>query len=243
MNNKSEISLSVIMPVYNEELNLESAVNITYQALEKISAKFELIIIDDCSTDLTGELAETLSKKFKYIKVFHHKANMGIGGAFKTGLENSLNEFVILVPVDNPLESDELLNYLSRTSVCDIVVGCRIERIGYTNIAKFASFIYNRILIPLLFNIGLDDVNWIQFYRRTIFTEKIIEIENNGIFFLAEILIKAKRAHLIIVEVPTKMKKRLYGKSTCFKYSVMFDTFINMIKLFLKIRKVEKGDK
>ncbi|HON57340.1 MAG TPA: hypothetical protein PLJ38_10005, partial [bacterium] len=71
--------------------------------------------------------------------------------------------------------------------------------------------------------------------RRVIFTEKIIEIENNGIFFLAEILIKAKRLHLIIAEVPTKMKKRLHGKPTCFKFTAMFQTFINMLKLFFDL--------
>ncbi len=232
---KSKISLSAIMPVYNEELLVAKAIDITYNSLNTVCEKFELIIVNDCSTDKSAEIIEKIIKEYESIKLIHHKKNLGIGGAFKTGVENANNDFVILVPVDNPLEIEELLSYLDRASVCDIVVGCRIERVGYTMVAKTASFVYNRILIPLLFNIGLEDVNWIQLYKRVIFAEKIIEIENNGIFFLAEILIKAKRAHLIIAEVPTKMKKRLHGKPTCFKYSAMFKTFINMMKLFFDL--------
>jgi hypothetical protein len=121
--------------------------------------------------------------------------------------------------------------------VCDIVVGVRTERMGYNRFERFASFFYNRILVPLLFNIGVSDVNWIQIYRRKFFEDGTLNVKNTKIFFLVEILVLAKKNRLIIAEVPSKMKRRLYRTPTCTRFSTMWETFWDAIRFFLKMRK------
>lgn len=233
-------SLSVVMPAFNEEGILENAVLQVLQTLGTLSLDYEIVLVNDKSTDKTGEIAQRLASTYPKIKCIHHEKNLGLGGAFKTGISHSTKDYVILIPIDNPLYPGEIEEYLKRMGVCDIVVGFRNERVGYNWFTRLASFTYNRIFVPLLFNIGLSDVNWIQVYRRNLFSEGIIDFHNTRIFFLVEILVQARRKRLIIAEVPVNMKRRLYGKATAFRMSIIFKTFWDMLTFFMRIRREDK---
>lgn len=239
MENK-KYNISVIIPAYNEEQSIESSVLHTMKTFQQLGLTFEIIIVDDNSKDSTRKIAVSLANRYPDILVFHHEKQQGSGGAFRTGITHATKDYVIFVPVDNPLDPEDMIAYLPRIDVCDIVVGFRVERLGYSKFARFASFTYNRILVPLLFNIGVNDVNWIQIYRRKLFTDNIIAFNSTSLFWLVEILICARRKGLIIAEVPAKMKKRLYGKPMCSRFSVMLKTFLEMIKYFLIIQKEDK---
>jgi len=210
------------------------------ETFKNLGIDFEVIITNDNSSDGTGEIAETIANGHSNVSCKNHARNMGVGAAFRTGVEHARKDYVIFVPVDNPLDPEDVEMYLPRMGVCDIVVGVRVERIGYHWFAKFTSFTYNRIMVPLFFNIGLSDVNWIQVYRRNLFTDKIINFENNGVFFLVEILVKARRNRLIVAEVPARMKKRVYGRPTSFRFPIILQTFWAMLKFFFNSRKANK---
>ena len=228
-------SITILIPAYNEEQTLEKAVSIIRETLLALRIESEIVIVNDCSIDTTGAIADSLTENEPSITVIHHSANQGIGGAFRTGTGHATKDFIILMPVDNPLTKEELEIYLPRMSICDIVVGVRVERVGSHPVAHAASFIYNRILVPILFNIGVSDVNWIQAYRREIFVGGGISIEYTGIFFLVELLVKARHKKLIIAEVPSQMRRRMYGIPTSARYGTMWRTFWDMIDFFVKI--------
>jgi len=225
------------MPAYNEEETVESATLHNINTFDSLGIDFELLIVDDKSSDRTLELAQEIAKKDERVKCFHHEKNLGPGGAFRTGISYAIREYVIFLPFDNPMDPEDLKEYLPRMGTSDIIVGVRAERVGYTIPALFASYVYNRIIIPLLFNIGISDVNWIQVYRRNLFSDKIIEFEDSKIFYLVEILIKARRNQLIIAEVPSKMKMRLYGQPTCTKFSTILATLWDVMRFFIKIQR------
>jgi dolichol-phosphate mannosyltransferase len=235
--NSSPISISVIMPAYNEELSIRSAVCQNIETFSSRELDFEILIIDDKSIDGTRKLGDELAKEFPSVHCFHHQINEGPGGAFRTGVKKATKEFLIFVPFDNPLTVGDLDGYLPRLGVCDIIVGVRVARVGYSAIAHFASFFYNRIMIPLLFNVGISDVNWIQIYRRCYFEDGTLNISNTRIFFLVEILVQAKEKQLIVAEIPSRMKKRLYGMPTCSRFSTMWVTFFDAMRFFWKIHK------
>jgi glycosyltransferase involved in cell wall biosynthesis len=228
-------SISVVMPAFNEERILEQSVVATVGAFEELGLDTEVLIVDDYSSDATGEIANALEARFSTVRTFFHSENQGIGGAFRTGVENAQREYILLIPVDNPLDVIEIEAFVERMKICDVVVGVRAKRVGYSPFALFASFVYNRILVPLLFNIGFSDVNWIQAYRRSLFEEKVLKITFTGIFFLVEVLIRAKRAHLVIVEVPSKMHRRLYGKPTNSKLITICAIFRDMMIFYYEI--------
>ena len=170
------------MPAYNEEHSIVSAVDENKESFSSLGLDFEIIIVNDASTDGTAEIADQLAKQNKNISCYHHHSNLGPGGAFKTGVLYSKKEYIIFIPFDNPLSVDDLKTYLPMVEVCDIVVGVRTERMGYNRFERFASFFYNRILVPLLFNIGVSDVNWIQIYRRKFFEDGTLNVKNTKIF-------------------------------------------------------------
>ena len=140
----------------------------------------------------------------------------------------------MFIPFDNALSPEDLKPYLPRVGVCDIVVGVRAERVGYSNFARFASFFYNRILLPLLFNIGVSDANWIHVYRRRHFEDGTLKIGKTKMFFLVEILIQARKNKLIIAEIPSRMERRVHGLPTCTRFSVIWVTFWDAIRFFIK---------
>jgi len=240
MDNKNH-SISVIIPACNEEQGIERAILHNIRTFQTLNLDFETIVIDDKSVDRTRDIVESLADRFPTIRVLRHEKNMGSGAAFKTGIANATKSHIIFAPVDNPLDVEDMKAYLSRLDVCDIVVGFRMERVGYSAFARFASFVYNRIFIPLLFNIGLSDVNWISIYRTNLFKDDVISFNSTSLFWLVEILIRARRKHLIIAEVPGRMKKRMHGRATCTRPSVILRTFTEMLKFFWMIQKEDKN--
>lgn len=233
----SNINISVIIAAYNEENEIEASVLHTWQTFHDLGLDYEIIVVDDCSEDRTPQIIHEIAKRYPAIKCFYHEVNRGSGSAFKTGISNATMEYVMFVPVDNPLDPEDVIAYLPRMSVCDIIVGVRVERIGYSGFARFASFVYNRIMVPLLFNIGISDVNWIQVYRIRLFHEGIVSFSGNRFFWLVEILVHAKRNLLIITEVPARMKKRNYGRPTATRLPVMLEALWHMIRLWYKLQK------
>ncbi len=235
--NDQPISISVVMPAYNEEMSIVDAVKQNIETFSSQNLDYEIVIIDDNSTDRSWEIIKELAEKYPEVFCYHHEKNLGPGGAFQTGVTKAKKEYIIFVPFDNPLTIDDLKSYIPRLGICDVVVGVRAERVGYNFFAKVASFLYNRIMIPLLFNIGVSDVNWIQVYRRHYFEDGTLNIGKTKIFFLVELLIQARRNNLIIVEIPSAMNRRLYGIPTCTRFSVMWATFWDAIKFFIKSNK------
>ncbi|MBN2287741.1 MAG: glycosyltransferase family 2 protein [Candidatus Glassbacteria bacterium] len=234
-------SISIIMPAFNEEPVIEQAVIKTLETFQQAGLEHELIVVNDKSADRTGEVAERIAASQNAVRCIHHRVNQGVGGAFRTGLAAAVMDYVTLVPVDNPLRPEDLDNFLKKLGACDIVVGVRDERLGYPPLARFGSWVYNRVLVPLLFNIGVADANWIHFYRRSIFSEQGITIDYSGITFPVEVLAKARRRRLVIGEVPCPMKRRLHGKATIFRFRTVWRAFRDLIRLSLSLNRKPSG--
>jgi len=228
-------SLSIVMPAFNEEKNLLTAVHRTCETLDAQALSYEIIIVDDGSRDKTPIIAEALSQKQPYLICIRHDKNQGIGAAFWSGVRKASLDYIILVPCDSPLMPEDLAAFLPHTGVIDIIAGSRKKRTSYSFGLKFMSFVYNRILIRILFQIPLSDVNWIQMYRRRIFSEGGITIEHSGIFFFAEVLIKAQRKGYSMIEVPVTMQKRIHGRSTISRFPIIAKILGDMICFFIKI--------
>lgn len=227
-------SLSIIMPLFNEEKNLELAFSKTRETLNSLKIPHEFILVDDKSTDQTASIAEKIQKNSAHVQFHRHTENQGIGGAFRTGIQHAKLDYALLLPADNPLEREDLQPYLDNMGNFDIIAGERIERTGYHPFFQFLSFAYNRILIRSLFRLPLNDVNWIQMYRRAIFTDGKISIESKGIFFFTEILVKARRKGYSIVGVPARMQKRKYGQPSIYRLSVLWKTLQDLLKFLFR---------
>ena len=231
--------MSVVIPVYNEESLIYDCCVKLNSILNELDVKFEIILVDDGSTDNSWSEILKLSNELFRVKILKQN-NMGIGGAFKSGINLCSGEYIILWPVDMILKKDVFLNYLNFFGKADIIVGYRDKRIGYNFLMKFNSKLYN-IIVKFIFGLELKDVNWISVYKSSYM--KSTKFMQSGIPMLTEILVKAKIKGLRFQEVKCQMQPRETGKASASKFSVMIKTLLNLLFLWLQIKfyKIERS--
>ncbi len=204
---KSKNLVSVFIPAYNEAENIPSL----FEKMQKIissdsSNTYEVIIVDDGSTDDTKTKIDEGLKKYDFIRPFYHRRNMGLTEAMRTGFPNCRGEFVLFLPGD--LESDPeediplLLNKLKEGY--DLVTGWRQ---GRKDGKMLASRIYNKVS-RRLFDVDVHDMNWIKGFRKCVIDD--LELRSDWHRFI--VMMAANKGYRI-TEVQTKWHPRKYGKS------------------------------
>lgn len=226
------ISLSVIVPVFNEEELLRSAMQKNLTELGKTSIDYEIILINDGSTDRTPEILQEFLAH-PQIRIYTNETNRGFGDAVRKGMNYATKESVMFVPVDSPLTEPMFRAFLDNYHSADILVGYRNSRKGYTFTMKANSYLYIKI-ISLLFGMNLRDYNWIHLYKREALQKAGIYIESSGVFMLAEVLIKAKKCGLSMVEFPVHHFGRASGIPSAAKTSVILKTGYELGLFLLK---------
>lgn len=210
MNKLNSFSLSLVVPAFNEEEIIEESVEIFWKDLKKLGPPFEIIIVDDGSTDRTGKIADKLAKDYKEIKVVHHSVNRGSGAGLVTGFKEAKGDWVLTNCADRPFDIKDLRKILPLLQNTDAVVVVRESRAANIFFRKLTSLL-NYWLIRLLFRVNISDFQFVQLYRRKIL--KNIEIDSSETFVAPEIIIKVITAGYRIKEFKTKFHKRPGGKA------------------------------
>lgn len=226
------VSITVVVPAYNEEEFIVQSVQASLAVLKHYGCNYELIVVNDGSTDNTLKLITDAIIGFTGVTIIDNTVNLGLGGAVKRGLGAAKNDAVIVVPVDSPLSVEMFGAFLQNLDKGDILASYRIERKGYTMVMKFNSLIY-RNTISMLFGMNLHDYNWIHLYKKSALQKAGIDIESRGIFMLAEILVKANRRGLKIVEFPVDHDMRVTGTPSATKPRVILFTLKEMFRFLL----------
>lgn len=224
--------LTIFIPAYNEEGNLETCVRDVMEAVESTNTPFEILIVDDASTDHTGELAERLRAQDDRISVIHHAQNRGIGGGFCTAIENSRGDWMLLIPADIAMDLDDLHLYIEAAAKADIVVGLRSNRDDYSLFRKLVSWV-NIHLIQVLFGMKERQFQFICMYRTNVLRGMQVEYVHSA-FFLAEVLIKAKAMGMRLVEVEIRYTPRKTGRATGVSRTAIFRTVRDMFHFWLR---------
>ena len=179
------IELSIIIPAYNEEANLRWIIDQVNATAEMLDVGYEVLIVDDGSSDRTAGLArELIDDHPTTLKLLSHPVNQGSGQAIRTGIEGSSGDFVIYVPADGQFDLGELGDYYRAALSADIVIGARIDRADYTWFRLLSSRVYIQ-LTNVVFGEKFQDVNWVHLWRRSLFLE--IRPTSRGVYFLAVI--------------------------------------------------------
>jgi glycosyltransferase involved in cell wall biosynthesis len=140
-------SVSIIVPVYNEEKNLPSLIEAIDYALSELNRDTEIIAINDGSTDGSGDILDELSNKFPSLRTIHFTRNFGQTAALSAGFENSKGEVVI--PMDADLQNDprDIINLLNKMEEgFDVVSGWRKNRQDKWLTRRFPSIVANKFI-------------------------------------------------------------------------------------------------
>lgn len=225
---KLDESLSVVIPAYNEEGNLTHLVKETLRDAKKISQDFEIIVVNDGSSDKTAIVADSLAKTYKEVKVIHHRKNQGLALAWRTGIAASKKDVILYIEGDGQQPFKDQYDLLKKIKYADLVLGTRSYRFDYTFFRKILSYGY-LFLIWLFFNLTYKDVGWSQAYRRKIFDK--IEMKSVTPFFDTEVVIKAKRFGFKVIEARSYYRRREAGSTSLGNIRTAYKMFKEMMKM------------
>src|SRR4030042_3690705 len=227
--------LSVFFPTYNEEKNIEKVVLDAKVVLERIAEKWEIIVVEDGSKDKTPQVADKIAKKYKRIKVAHHKPNRGYCGALKTGFSSAKYEWVAFTDSDGQFDFSEITNFIKKQKEtnADLVIGYYKKR-QVTAFKIITSKLWE-LTVFVLFGLKVRDVDC----GFKLISKKVIEeippLESQrGAFLSSELLIKAKNKGFKIVEIPVTHYPRLKGVGTGRDLDVIIKSFVDLLRLWKK---------
>jgi glycosyltransferase involved in cell wall biosynthesis len=227
------ISISVFLPCYNEQENVGRTVEKALMVLEKINADFEVIIVDDGSSDRTGQIADEIARRDNRVKVVHHQRNLGYGAALQSGFKAATKELVFYTDGDGQFDIGEMPPLLELMEQYDIVSCYRLNRRD-SSIRKINGWCWTK-LVCLLFGLKIRDIDCaFKLFKREIFDN--IELSSTGALIDAEILARAARKGYSITQKGVHHYPRTAGAQTGASLRVILRAFKELFKLQSRIR-------
>ena len=201
--------LSIFFPFWNEEQNIEAVVKKTIVVVDKITQNWEIIMVDDGSSDKTLEIAKRLAQEDSRLVAISHKTNRGYGAALKTGFETAKYELVVFNDGDGQFDFSEIDKFLEKIENADVVIGFRKKRLDnpfrhlLMNLLKIWDFIF--------FGFRFKDIDCgFKLFKKEALN-KIMPFKSEGAMITTEILARAKKENLKIAEVEVHHYPRIYG--------------------------------
>jgi glycosyltransferase involved in cell wall biosynthesis len=226
-------SVSVFFPCYNEQGNVARTVENALRVLEKLNADFEIIVVDDGSSDGTGRTADEIAGRDKRVKVVHHEHNLGYGAALRSGFASATKELVFYTDGDGQFDMNEMPSLLPLMEQWDIVSCYRLNRRD-PFIRKVNAWAWTK-LVCLLFGLKIRDVDCaFKLYKREIFDR--IKLSSTGALIDAEILARAAGKGYRITQKGVHHYPRTAGAQTGAKLRVVLRAFKELFKLHHQIR-------
>lgn len=231
----SEISL--FLPTYNEEGNIKKTITESKKVLLKNFKKWEIIIVNDGSSDKTQEIVEKLEKEDPRIRVINHSQNRGYGGSLQSGFYNARYGWITFIDSDGQFDFSEIDKFIEAQSntQADLVIGYYKKR----QVSKFKILTSKmwELAVYALFGLHVHDIDCgFKLISKKVI-DKIPRLESErGAFISSELLIKAKKNRFKIVEIPITHYPREIGKGTGRDIKVIVKSFVDLFTLWKKLK-------
>ena len=227
-------SISIIMPALNEEGNIQGSIDLAVYAAEKHFDLYEIVVVNDGSTDNTLKIVEENMKHNDKIRVISHKTPEGFGASFNTGRKDAKMKYSVMVQGDNPFSKETLQNFFSHTAEAQIVFGyiANVDFRPWTR--QVISSLYTKLLNFLL-GFDLRYYNGPQIHE-TAWLRKL-ELENSGFGFQAEVLVRALKEGKNYIEVPVVCVERPGGGVT---KSFKLKNICSVIRTIIRLMKTKE---
>jgi glycosyltransferase involved in cell wall biosynthesis len=235
MRDRWDTRVSAVLPAYNEEANVERVVSRVAESLRRRVADFEIIVVDDGSSDGTAAVLERLRATQPYLRVVTHPVNRGYGAALRSGFAAARHPWIFIMDCDNQFDPSEIGLLLDRSDAADIVSGVRQVRrdplLRQMNSWAFFS------LVRLLFGRLAIDVNCaFKLIRRDLL--RGLNLQSDGAMINAELFVRARQAGAGVANVVVHHFPRTAGKQTGANPRVILRAFGELIAFWARMRKM-----
>ncbi len=197
--------------MYNEKDNIEEMIFRTMAVAPELTDDYEIVIVDDASTDGCGEMVDRISEKHPQVRCIHHPKNRKLGGALKTGFAAAIKDMALYTDSDLPIDMNDIKLAVPYMEQADLLIGYRLVRTEGLR-RRVISRAYNW-LIKQVFGLRVRDVNFaFKVLRRPLLDQ--LELHSEGSFIDAEIILEAQRLGFRVREVGMMFYQRTAGKSS-----------------------------
>jgi dolichol-phosphate mannosyltransferase len=195
---------------WNESATLESVVRELAEELGRLGVAHEILVIDDGSTDGTGEIADELSKALPRLRVHHHGQNRGLGAVYRTGFARARGELLTFFPADGQFPASILGLYLPAMANADMILGTLPDRGGSRGARALSAA--ERLLLRALFG-RFPRFQGILMFRRQLLDDTPLVSQGRGWTVLMELILRQARAGARIKNIPITIRPRGSGQS------------------------------
>jgi glycosyltransferase involved in cell wall biosynthesis len=225
---KIEHSVSLVCYGYNEEQLIAGFFKKAIELLEPVVDDYEIIFVDDCSTDGTWEIAQQFERKSPRIRVFRNERNRNIGYSFKRGVSLAEKEYLFWQTIDWSYDMSDLPIFLKLLDYFGVVIGVRpvpVRLLAYIPVVRSIYRVRTRsddfiramvslanyYVLRILFGLNVHDFQNIQFHRTKMLQS--FELRGESSFLGIEMMIRARSSGLDLIEVPIRFLPRTKGVS------------------------------
>jgi glycosyltransferase involved in cell wall biosynthesis len=202
--------LSIVIPAYNEEANLRGVIAECLDTLRELTDRYEIIIVDDCSTDGSWPLLQELSRDIPELRPIRNPVNLGCHPASRVGYLAAEGDYRYFIPADRQIPAAEITRFLELAKAgCEVVYSWRQKRADPLHRLWISGF-YN-LLLRLFFRIRIHDVDSAELLTRHAVERLMPNISAESAFMTVELLLEAQRQNLAIGEVVISHRPRTAG--------------------------------
>lgn len=226
-------SITAFFPAFNDAGTIGSMVVSVIETLEELTDDYEVIVVENGSTDYTVQVLESLAEHYPHLRVFTHREPLGYGGALQVGFASATKDLIFYTDGDAQYDPRELKLLLPalREDIA-IVNGWKIDRSDPLH-RKVIGRVYHHT-VKLLFGFQLRDVDCdFRLIRRDVFD--LVELESDSGTICLELVKKLQDAGFSFAEVPVHHYHRTYGQSQFFNFPRLWRTGVQLIQLWWKL--------
>lgn len=229
-------SLSLFLPVHNEEASLDVLLKQALEVLPQVARRFEILVIDDGSTDGSAAVAKRFAKKHTQIKLISHQGNLGYGEVLKTGIAAAQYDWIFWTDADLQFDLREIGHFVAAAATEQVVIGFREKRAeGWQRDFNTRLF---KLFVDVLFRLHVRDIDCAFKLIRADQLKKL-RLLSGSAFTSAEILYRLRKKRLRFKELPVSHYKRLHGQASGARLSVIARACLDALRVYahIKLRK------
>jgi glycosyltransferase involved in cell wall biosynthesis len=232
--------ISVFLLAHNEEDNIERVVEGFKAELPKLTDDYEIIVVNDGSSDHTGQIAERMAVTDSHVRVVHHALNQGYGAAVISGINAVSKPYVLLSDGDGQFDPADSALLAAKIRNHDVVVGRRVHRAD--RLMRRLNGKAWSILMRLLFGLRITDVDCgFKLFRREVLTN--LELEAKGAMITTELMVKLAGRGSRIIETGVHHLPRLAGEQSGNSLRVIMRAFKELFDLYWKLRAARRSSR
>ena len=233
------IELVIVVPALNEEADIEDTIRELLPVVGRAGISFEIVAINDGSSDSTGAIIDRLADDISGLKAIHHERCQGVGASFAETLRTTEAPYITLIPGDNAFRAASLASVFASVGHYDLIISYRVNREARSLRRALMTGIMCRSL-NLLFRLDLYDYSSVVVYPVTRLRE--LHLASEGYTYQTEAVISLTKKGCTVKQVQVELNPEISGRSRAFNFRVMRLFASTAMRLFFRYQLSRRGD-